>query len=97
MLAGEFPLRVVSMPCAELFLEQPYEYQRETLGEGLPVAVVEAGASFGWERFAGPDGLIIGVDRFGASAPAQRIAEELGLTAPAIAVRLRIWLDARSP
>ena len=45
----------------------------------------------------GPDGLIIGVDRFGASAPAQRIAEELGLTAPAIAVRLRIWLGARSP
>ena len=97
MLAGEFPLRVVSMPCAELFLEQPYEYQRETLGEGLPAAVVEAGASFGWERFAGPDGLIIGVDRFGASAPAQRIAEELGLTAPAIAVRLRTWLGARSP
>lgn len=93
-LAGEFALRVVSMPCMELFLAQPSDYRRETLGEG-PTAVVEAGASFGWERFAGPDGLIIGVDRFGASAPAERIAEELGLTAPAVAARLREWLWER--
>ena len=94
-LAGEFALRVVSMPCAELFLAEPEDYRRETLGEGGPAAVVEAGASFGWERFAGPDGLIIGVDRFGASAPAERIAEELGLTAPAVAARLRAWLRER--
>ena len=93
LLAQDHSIRVVSMPCAELFLEQPEEYRREVLGAGLPVASVEAGSTFGWPRFTGPGGLNIGIDRFGASAPAGRIAEELGLTGPAVARRLAIWLD----
>ncbi len=93
LLAHDHSIRVVSMPCAELFLEQPEDYRREVLGNGLPVASVEAGSTFGWPRFTGPGGLNIGIDRFGASAPAGRIAEELGLTGPAVARRLAIWLD----
>ena len=93
LLAEDHSIRVVSMPCAELFLEQPEEYRREVLGDALPVASVEAGSILGWSRFTGPDGLNIGIDRFGASAPAGRIAEELGLTGPAVARRLATWLD----
>jgi len=92
LLAHDHSIRVVSMPCAELFLEQPEDYRREVLGNGLPVASVEAGSTFGWSRFTGPGGLNIGIDRFGASAPAGRIAEELGLTGPAVARRLATWL-----
>ncbi len=93
LLARDHSIRVVSMPCAELFVEQPDDYRREVLGNGLPVASVEAGSTFGWSRFTGPDGLNVGIDRFGASAPAGRIAEELGLTGPAVARRLAAWLD----
>ena len=93
LLADPHSIRVVSMPCVELFLEQPEDYRREVLGEGLPTATVEAAATYGWSRFAGPDGLTIGIDRFGASAPAGRIAEELGLTGPAVAERLANWLE----
>ena len=93
LLAGSHSIRVVSMPCVELFLEQSEGYRLEVLPEGLPVATVEAAATFGWASFAGPDGLTIGIDRFGASAPAGRIAEELGFTGPAVAERLAGWLD----
>lgn len=93
LLSDSYSIQVVSMPCVELFLDQPEEYRREVLPEGLPVATLEAGATFGWDRFAGSDGLIIGIDRFGASAPAGRIAEELGLTPPLVAARLDGWLE----
>ena len=93
ILAGETSLRVVSMPCVELFEEQPQDYRDSILGDDLPVATVEAAATFGWDRYAGPDGLMIGIDRFGASAPAGRIAEEWGLTGKAVADSIREWLS----
>ena len=93
ILADTYSIRVVSMPCVELFLEQPEQYRRAVLGEGLATATLEAAATFGWARFAGADGLTIGIDRFGASAPAGRIAEELGFTGPAVAERLAAWLE----
>ena len=93
LLADSHSIRVVSMPCVELFMDQPEEYRREVLGAGLPTATLEAASTYGWDRFAGPDGLTIGIDRFGASAPAGRIAEELGFTGPAVAERLAAWLD----
>ena len=78
--------RVVSMPCWELFAEQPQEYRDEVLPPSVEARVsVEAGITFGWERWVGPRGTSVGVDRFGASAPYQRILEELGLTADAVA------------
>jgi transketolase len=74
-------VRVVSLVCWELFEEQPEEY-RESV---LPIEVtsrlsVEAGVTLGWEKYIGPKGKAIGVNRFGSSAPAGKIYEELGLT-----------------
>jgi transketolase len=85
--------RVVSLPSWFRFFSQPDEYQREVLGEGIPRVSVEAASTFGWERVVGTDGLAIGLDHFGASAPADVIAEEFGLTAAAVAERIFDWLS----
>jgi transketolase len=78
--------RVVSMPCWEVFGAQPDDYREEVLPRAVEARVsVEAGITFGWERWVGPHGVSVGIDRFGASAPAQRIFEELGLTSGAVA------------
>jgi len=84
--------RVVSMPCPSLFLEQPEEYRRSVLPAGARTVVVEAARLHGWERVAGCDALLIGIDRFGASAPWKLIAEKLGFTGPQIAERVQSWL-----
>jgi transketolase len=79
--AADANVRVVSMPCWELFLEQPQAYRDEVLPPSVRARLsVEAGITFGWERWVGDTGVSIGVDRFGASAPAGRIYDELGLT-----------------
>lgn len=67
---------VVSMPCQELFMEQSFEYQQEVLGD-KPVISIEAGSTYGWSRFAQKT---IGIDSFGASAPASKLYEHFGLT-----------------
>ena len=84
--------RVVSLPCVETFLEQDDEYQSSVLGPDLPRVTIEAGVTYGWDRFSGPDGLRIGIDRFGMSAPAEVIAQELGLTPEAVEDRVVGWL-----
>ncbi|MEE9154439.1 MAG: transketolase [candidate division NC10 bacterium] len=79
------PARVVSMPSTDLFDRQPSEYRETVLPPGLRARVaVEAGATFGWERYVGSHGTVVGVDRFGASAPYKTIFENLGLTAEAV-------------
>jgi transketolase len=88
-------LRVVSLPCWEAFLEQDDAYRSSVLGEDLPRASLEAGATFGWERIVGADGLMIGVDHFGESAPWERIAEEWGFTPKAVAKRVKGWLKRK--
>lgn len=88
-------VRVVSLPCWEAFFEQDANYQEEVLGDDLPRISLEAAATFGWERIVGADGLAIGVDRFGASAPWKRLAEEYGFTPDAVASRIESWLASR--
>jgi transketolase len=81
--------RVVSMPCWELFAEQPQEYRDAVLPPAVRARVsIEAAATLGWERWIGDEGLAIGLDRFGASAPAAAIAEHLGFTPEQIAERV---------
>jgi transketolase len=76
------PARVVSLPCWELFDAQDAAYRDEVLPPTVRKRVaVEMGASFGWERWAGDEGTIVALDRFGASAPAGTIFEKLGFTA----------------
>ena len=75
-------VRVVSMPSMELFEAQPEEYRREVLPPETTARIaVEAGASQGWYRYVGTDGAVIGVDHFGASAPAKVLFEKFGITA----------------
>ncbi len=83
--------RVVSLPCWELFADQDEAYRNEVLGEA-PRVSVEAGSTFGWERMVGEDGLSIGIDRFGASAPAEVLAAKFGFTAETIARKVRSHL-----
>ncbi|MCY4582997.1 MAG: transketolase [Chloroflexi bacterium] len=78
--------RVVSMPSWELFDAQPKEYRDAVLPPAITARVsVEAGRTLGWERYVGTNGLSIGVDMFGASAPYQRIYQGYGLTAERVA------------
>lgn len=70
---------VVSMPCTELFDAQPFEYQKEVLGSAPRIAV-EAAAKFGWEKYVGLEGDIIGMDGFGASGPAEELYKYFGIT-----------------
>jgi transketolase len=90
---------VVSMPCTEAFDAQPADYREELLPdvsnrEILRVSI-EAGTTFGWERYTGLHGLRIGIDRFGASAPAPDLYEHFGLTAPKITSRVLDHIKVR--
>ncbi len=79
-------VRVVSMPCCEIFESQSPEYKESVLPWHIRARVaVEAGATLGWGKFVGLEGEVIGLDRFGASAPYQTLYRELGLTAEAVA------------
>jgi transketolase len=83
--------RVVSLPCWELFQAQPADYRREILGSS-PRVSIEAAATFGWEQIVGQDGLVLGIDHFGASAPAEVIAEQFGFTPDAVAAKVKAHL-----
>jgi len=78
-------VRVVSLPSFELFEAQPEAYRQEVLPPGLPVVAVEAGATLGWERYARK---VVGLDRFGASAPYPEVYERLGFTPERVAEAL---------
>lgn len=70
---------VVSMPCTELFDAQPISYQEEVLGSAPRIAI-EAASKFGWEKYVGLNGDIIGMDGFGASGPAEELYKYFGIT-----------------
>jgi transketolase len=74
--------RVVSMPSLELFWRQDAAYREQVLPKAITARVsIEAGVTFGWERFVGDRGVAIGVDKYGASAPDKKLYQEYGLTA----------------
>jgi transketolase len=85
-------VRVVSMPSWKIFEEQTAEYKASVLLKGVPRISVEAGATQGWWKYVGLDGDVIGLDRFGASAPAATVMKELGFTAENIASRAKALL-----
>jgi len=97
-LAGEgVKTRVVSMPCFERFDAQPQDYRDAVLPPSCGARLsVEAGRTFGWEKYVGPLGDSVGVDRFGDSAPAKVLAEELGLTVSNVADRARALLASQT-
>jgi transketolase len=80
---------VVSMPCWELFDEQPAEYRRQVLPAGVPKLAIEAGATLGWCRYVGENGGVVGIDRFGASAPGNVVMDKLGFNVPNVVEHAR--------
>jgi transketolase len=72
--------RVVSLPSTEVFSMQSDSYRDEVLPPGVPLLAIEAGASLGWKSYVGPQMAVIGVDRFGASAPGPVVMEHYGFT-----------------
>jgi len=94
LLAAEgIAARVVSLPSWELFEEQPAEYKASVLPPNTPKLAVEAGSPIGWWKYVGQDGDVIGLDRFGASAPGKTVLKELGFTAENVAARARKLLE----
>ena len=83
-------IRVVSMPCPELFAAQDPTYRSHILPIGVPVLAVEAGSTFGWSTFADD---AIGIDRFGASAPGNVALERLGISVDNVVARAKDVLD----
>src|SRR5699024_1606840 len=90
LAADGIGVRVVSMPCVEVFLAQDAAWQEQVLPAAISARVaVEAGVSDGWWRLVGCHGRVIGVDRFGLSAPAADVYAAMGVTATAVAAALR--------
>ena len=81
-------VNVVSMPCQELFDAQPAEYKREILGN-KPRIAVEAASRYGWERYVGENGAIIGLDTFGTSGKGDEVYAHFGITAENIAATVK--------
>jgi transketolase len=79
---------VVSMPCWSLFDSQVEAYRADLLPDDVLKVSIEAGTTLGWERYIGPRGLAIGLDRFGASAPAEDLFKRFGFTSEAIVPRI---------
>lgn len=90
--AGGAPTSVVSMPCWELFEQQPEDYRKSVLGDGTVRVAVEAAIGMGWDRYIGPDGAFIGMTGFGASAPAGDLFKHFGITAEAVAAAAKARL-----
>ncbi len=87
--------RVVSMPWREQFLAEPPAWRESVLPLGIPRLSVEAAVTLGWERVVGERGDSVGIDHFGASAPANVLAEQFGFTADSVATRAQALLSPR--
>ena len=83
------PTRVVSMPSQELFARQPAPYRESVLPKGIKRLSIEAASPESWYKWVGSDGVVMGLDRFGASAPYERIYQELGLTVDKIVANVQ--------
>ena len=79
------------MPCCDLFDEQDEAYRTSVLGSAPRVAV-EAGVTFGWERYVGDGGAVIGMSSFGASAPAGELYAHFGITSDAVVDAIKVRL-----
>ena len=86
-------IKVVSMPCWEIFEHQSQDYKNTLIPQrGALKVSFEAGVTLGWERYNGINGLSIGIDHFGASAPGKDLAKEFGFTVDDIEVKIRKFL-----
>jgi transketolase len=85
------------MPCWSLFEGQDAAYRADILPKEVLKVSIEAGSTLGWERYVGPGGISIGLDRFGASAPAEQLFHRFGFTAEAIVPQILDALQKQTP
>ncbi|MFO7810460.1 MAG: transketolase [Candidatus Delongbacteria bacterium] len=88
----EISARVISMPSFEIFEQQDQKYKKKILPDDLNKVSIEAGSTFGWSKYTGPDGLNIGIDTFGSSAPGNIVMEKYGFEACEISKKIRNYL-----
>jgi transketolase len=89
----DVPARVVSMPCWELFEQQPADYRDEVLPPDVKARLsVEAGVKFGWKEWVGDEGDSISIEHYGASAPGGTVLEKFGYTAENVVARAQALL-----
>jgi transketolase len=88
------PVRVVSMPCTSVFERQDAAYRASVLPDELPAVAVEAGHPDTWWRYVGRNGRVVGIDRFGESAPAPALYAHFGITADAVVAAVREVIPA---
>jgi transketolase len=87
-------IRVVSMPCWEIFEKQSDDYKNLLIPKrGSMKISIEAGITMGWDKYIGSNGLSIGLDHYGASAPGKDLAEEFGFTATKVEAKIRKHLN----
>jgi len=97
LLSEGIPARVVSMPSWELFEKQPEEYRNQVLPPEVKKRIcIEAGSSQGWHKYAGPEGVMVCIDRFGASAPGDEVLKRFGFTSENIVEKARSLLNRGS-
>ncbi len=95
-LAGDgIRVRVVSLPSWRLFAQQSSEYRAQVIPAEAAKVSVEAGSTMGWERWIGSDGVAVGIDRFGASAPHEELYERLGITVAEVEAAVRKAVERR--
>ena len=83
-------IRVISMPCMEIFNKQPNDYKNSLIPmRGCLKVTLEAGVTHGWEKYAGINGLSIGIDHYGLSAPGKDLADFFGFTSEKVEKRIR--------
>jgi transketolase len=91
---GRRPTRVVSMPCVEAFLAQDEGWRDAVLAPDAPVVTLEAGRTIAWAAVTGTRrSLHLGIDHYGASAPAAELAKQFGFTPEAVVAAIGNWLD----
>ena len=89
-------VRVVSMPCTEVFDGQDDDYRESVLPRRLPRIAVEAGVTDYWRKYVGLDGEVVGIDRYGESAPAGELFKYFGFTADNVVAAVKRVLDKKS-
>jgi transketolase len=92
LAADGITCRIVSVPCLETFMGQSRSYRDQVLPAGVARVAFEAGRGESWGRLIGCDGLFIGIEHFGASAPDKVLSEKFGFTAPQVAERIKGFL-----
>ena len=90
------PVRVVSMPCTSLFDRQDAAWRDRVLPRGLPRVAIEAGVTDGWRKYVGLDGEVVGIDRFGESAPGPDVYKFLGIDSEHLVAAVRRVTAARA-